>query len=403
MTFRRIYVTLAIICLLSNIIPVFADNQPTNIGYDYYLPITINASDIDEDLTDFPVLVHLSASCGINGFDATNIFNEIGDNYNWTAYSDADGNRYYWELDTWNSTENEAFVWVKIPLVSSTSDTTFYFWFERFEDGSTYNNTAEVWSNGYVGVWHMNDNPDTSHVMDSTSNNNDGAKKGANEPIEAAGKIGKAQDFAGNPEDIESASTDFQFGVNPFTVSCWIKPSVINQNVNVIGKSTNFNDERWEIFQLATNKVRFLINDGTEDSVVSTTSVTTMDWLHIVGVRNGTTTKLYVNGVQEGGDQTINAGDSFSGANNLCIGRQSYTLGNYFQGLIDEIQVSKGVARSSAWVGASYKTQNDSFITYGTITDYTPINYVRGSGLILVVLAIILGLIVMGFFLKTRE
>ena len=46
-------------------------------------------------------------------------------------------------------------------------------------------------------VQHMTDNPDNAHIMDSTQYDNDGTKKGANEPIETSGKIDSAQSFDG--------------------------------------------------------------------------------------------------------------------------------------------------------------------------------------------------------------
>ena len=43
-----------------------------------------------------------------------------------------------------------------------------------------------MWEDSAVMVQHMTDNPDNAHIMDSTQYDNDGTKKGANEPIETA-------------------------------------------------------------------------------------------------------------------------------------------------------------------------------------------------------------------------
>jgi len=42
---------------------------------------TIDPSLIDEDLSNFPVLLHLSAVAGVNCTDVTDIFDEVGDSY----------------------------------------------------------------------------------------------------------------------------------------------------------------------------------------------------------------------------------------------------------------------------------------------------------------------------------
>jgi len=39
-------------------------------------------------------------------------------------------------------------------------------------------------------------------------------------------------------------------------------------------------------------------------------------------------------------------------------------------GWIDEVRISGSVARSSAWVGASYETQRDNLLTYGATETY---------------------------------
>jgi hypothetical protein len=56
----------------------------------------------------------------------------------------------------------------------------------------------------------------TSTIKDSTSNNNDGTKKAANEPIEVTGKVGKAQDSDG-VDDYISIGTLVNFGSNMAT------------------------------------------------------------------------------------------------------------------------------------------------------------------------------------------
>jgi hypothetical protein len=63
-------------------------------------------------------------------------------------------------------------------------------------------------------------------------------------------------------------------------------------------------------------------------------------WTHIAVVRNGNTITGYKDGVS-GGSQT-NAAACDSGGNGINIGRNST---EHFNGWIDELRVSKGVAR----------------------------------------------------------
>jgi hypothetical protein len=41
------------------------------------LKLTIDGSKVDEDLTDFPVFITLSSGCGIGGYDAGCVFDEL--------------------------------------------------------------------------------------------------------------------------------------------------------------------------------------------------------------------------------------------------------------------------------------------------------------------------------------
>lgn len=46
-------------------------------NYDKRIQLTIDSSKVDEDLTDFPVLIHLSDSSGITSADVTSVFDEL--------------------------------------------------------------------------------------------------------------------------------------------------------------------------------------------------------------------------------------------------------------------------------------------------------------------------------------
>ena len=61
---------------------------------------------------------------------------------------------------------------------------------------------ANVWSDGFAGVYHMTDNT-SSTTDDSTSNEYHGTKEGADEPIESPlGLIVDTQTFDDSDDDI---------------------------------------------------------------------------------------------------------------------------------------------------------------------------------------------------------
>ena len=146
----------------------------------------------------------MSTSSGENNDDVSFIFDEIGSNNKKIAVTTSDGQtECYVEIEEWNSGNEQAWLWVKVPSMSSATDSDLYLYYDTtHEDNIVYvgdpNSTPaeNVWDNNFKLVTHMKDDPDISSIHDSTLNDNDGTKESANNPIQTDGIIGKAQDFS---------------------------------------------------------------------------------------------------------------------------------------------------------------------------------------------------------------
>ena len=184
-------------------------------GWAERIKITTDQTDIDVDLTDFPVLVKLTSA----NFDFTKALS-TGNDIRFTA---SDGTTLLkYERERHDSTNSLAEYWVKIPSVSSTVNTDFYIYYGNPDAVDGADPTA-VWDANFKGVWHKKDIT-TSTIADSTANANNGTKKAVNEPIEADGKIEKAQSFDGVNDWVAlpeppAASTN----INTGSVFAWIK------------------------------------------------------------------------------------------------------------------------------------------------------------------------------------
>jgi hypothetical protein len=78
-------------------------------GWEKRVKITIDQNDVDSDLSNFPLLVHLSSSSGWNSDDVTFIFNEISDNSEKIALTQSDGvTEYFVEIEQWDPEKKEA-------------------------------------------------------------------------------------------------------------------------------------------------------------------------------------------------------------------------------------------------------------------------------------------------------
>ena len=145
----------------------------------------------------------------------------------------------------------------------------------------------------------------------------------------------------GTTDYISHASTpDFGFGTGNFTIEMWVYKT----------GSTGSNQELFD-FRTASSQtvpLLYLTVGGIPTYTVNAVSVITGSaaisnnvWTHIAVAKSGTSTKLFVNGVQSGSTYTDN--------NNyiqcpLTIGARWDGISS-FLGYIDDVRISKGVAR----------------------------------------------------------
>ena len=138
--------------------------------------------------------------------------------------------------------------------------------------------------------------------------------------------------------------SDFAFGTGAFTIDFWVR-------VNVLGTTTVFYDSRPSgvegfyiaIYKNTANQLRVRINTLTQIS--GTTALTSGQWHHIAFTRSGTNTRLFLNGVQEGGTFTADGNSYLNGASRPTIGGDGNAPNtNLLAGAFDEIRVIKGTA-----------------------------------------------------------
>ena len=139
---------------------------------------------------------------------------------------------------------------------------------------------------------------------------------------------------------------------NPFSISIWVKTSDTSENYDqiIIRKDLESQSPRriygltfqkwagagWGI---AAGKAVFDAYDsGTFCRVDSTTSINDGIWHHVVGVREGTSFEIYLDGVLEA-SSTISASIDFGNDGNLYFGKYTETAGGYFNGTIDEARI----------------------------------------------------------------
>jgi len=170
-------------------------------------------------------------------------------------------------------------------------------------------------------------------------------------------------------------SSDFVFGSGDFTVDIWGWKGggdgtlrIISGQANVSGVDVSF----YMGVDTSNHLTAFVSTDGSAGTTVAgTTAVPTGGWNFYTLVRTGNTLRLFLNGVQEGGDQTF-TGNVNNSVSSLSIGRAGDLAGNGWIGFTDEFRLSVGIAR---WT-TNFTPPTDAY----TLDISTPSIYVEGSG-----------------------
>ena len=144
-------------------------------------------------------------------------------------------------------------------------------------------------------------------------------------------------------------SADWYFGSGSFTLDFWARFNSVDISKDLIGQYTD-DYNRWGIYYSGGDKYLSVFSAaGGSNSMWYHTpfNPSVSNWYHIAVVRNGNAWNTYINGTS-GTVNTLELG-SYSNnmpdvASELAIGCVDRTY-NFFSGWIDEVRVSKGVAR----------------------------------------------------------
>lgn len=316
---------------------VFAYNDASNwwnSNWGYRKKIEINKSQVHGELLNFPILLNISdvdlqQKAESNGYDIT-----------FVSYED-NSTKYPHEIESY--TDGNLSAWIKIPRVSSTKVTHFWMYYNNSDCTSQENKTA-VWNEGYVGVWHLNEN-----FNDSTQYQNNGT--GIGTPKYISGRIAGAYGFDGNLDAV-NISHDLSLRIDNYTIECWVNASSIQDNwAGIIGKHYGTNNEY--MFQI----------DGEGDDVVIFHSGDSWDsnidlneiddaWTYLSITRNDNTETSFYNGFQRQ-QGTFSTDPDQTHIGNLTFAQERSGVG--FNGSIDEIRISS-VARNTSWIQTTYNS-----------------------------------------------
>ncbi|MDY6966369.1 MAG: LamG-like jellyroll fold domain-containing protein [Halobacteriota archaeon] len=225
-------------------------------------------------------------------------------------------------------------------------------------DGTAFLN----WDGSLVG-WYRFDN--SSDLTDHSGWGNDGTNDGST--YTSSGKFGGGRSFDGNNDCINISDSNSLDMAEEITIDAWINRSSSENDHAIVEKwrydnGVPINERAYILYVNDENgEIVFLLSgDGTfpEEGtgvIVSQNTVSNNVWTHVVATSDGTTMKIYIDGVLDPNTATAPDGIHPSVAD-LHIGAWHYgvsEIDSYFNGTIDEVKLFNR-ALSHDEVNASY-------------------------------------------------
>jgi hypothetical protein len=265
------------------------------------------------------------------------------------------------EIERWDPS-GTSLVWVRLPELTAASQR---FWLLYGDTGlGAPPAPAQVWSAGFVGVWHFEagDDPMPVEFADSTSMGNAATPEGAAAMYAAAdGQIGGGVDVPGPTAFVVGAATEFDVGA-AFTLEAWVNPDTLSPLGTPRSVISKFDSYRLGARSVDPDdspyvEVTYLDigNNQQWPAAVAPQPLPTADWSYLVGTFDGTTLRVFVDGVEVG---TQMAGQIAQ------TSTSTVRLGQQFDGRLDELRISAR-ARTAAWIELQYRSGAGQLVTVG--------------------------------------
>ncbi len=181
--------------------------------------------------------------------------------------------------------------------------------------------------------------------LDSSSNNftitrNGTPTQGSVTPYWPDGQWSNYFGGTGNYLSFTGTNAAFQFGTGDWTVECWVCPAVISTD-NYVWDFRPTSNGAYPSLNASSTGFKYVANSAVR--ITSTTTPKVGVWYHIAVSRSGTSTKLFVNGVQEGATYSDST-NYIVAANRPYIGIDSFGAATPFTGYISNVRMVKGTA-----------------------------------------------------------
>jgi biopolymer transport protein ExbB len=337
-----------------------------DVQYAYRMVLTIDNTTGGENLFDFPLLVKLTPG----NFRYDHLARQGAD----IAFYGADGAVLPHEVETWDPLD-ASLLWVRVPVIPAGAATTVEMRYGSSLSGEP-ERPAEVWSNGYLAVWHLGEpagpcKDSSGHHVDLQSPY---AATGHTAATALAAQIGGGQDLGAASSGLVVPAAAGLTDLNPLTFEAWVKPAAagLAAGDRLFAKGPFI---LWTPDPTSSQELQFELDfTGVGTLMRSWTGCWTPGaWTHLALTWEGTSSYVGLRLYREGSvlvPSTMNNGTGSprtGSADNLCVGNtETASPTRCLNGVYDEVRISS-TPRSPAWLAAQYRsmTNDPAFITYG--------------------------------------
>jgi hypothetical protein len=325
------------------------DITPWNYSRKLHLNTTASGAGVSGTVTDFPLLIRLSSE--------NFTFNQAKGDGSDIRFGKADNAPLPYEIERWDAVNQEAEIWVTADTIygnDSSQGIVMYWGNATAVDNS---NAAAVFdtADGFIGVWHMNEDPSagTASIKDRTANEHNATSFGSMTAANVVkGTVGKALRFDGSKEYLNAGNVLIP---GKYSVGLWALLDTLGEYERLIFKNSSYTlwydkDEaclRMEHMNTGTPWYGLPQNGGTK------VPMTTGAWYYLVATFDGTTIRLYKNGVEASQSNAISIIPGNS-SEPLFVGKSDGT--SYVKGILDELRI-EDAARSADWIRLCYMNQ----------------------------------------------
>jgi hypothetical protein len=196
---------------------------------------------------------------------------------------------------------------------------------------------------------HMDGTNASTTFTDSSSNALTVTANGNAQISTAQSKFGGASLLLDGTDDFLSINSNALFDLTGnFTIELFARLSSFANDPVLVGR-WGASNRCWLLGVTSTTVTMVTGNNGSLDQVITRTTAATLatnTWYHFAVTRAGSTVRIFVDGVQVGANGT--ASGNCSGTQSVRVGINGDGNVNDFNGYIDELRITKGVARYTA-------------------------------------------------------